>query len=132
MPFNIPHRCFYIILQLSANDFRVTTKGKKQLHYKKLKQIWYFNVINIAECRCVIGCTSEGSVIKFKCVTSRCYLFQNGSVWFMGNLLCLCDMWKGRSYENVNVSVSSIFSNGQFYLKYYVFRHRNSSSKRFS
>ena len=40
----------FIILQLSANDFRVRTKGKKQQHYKKLKQISYFNFINIAEC----------------------------------------------------------------------------------
>ena len=39
-----------IILQLSANDFRVRTKGGKQQYYNKLKQIRYFNVINIAEC----------------------------------------------------------------------------------
>ena len=37
------------ILQLSANDFRVKTKGGKQQHYKKLKQIRYFNIINTAE-----------------------------------------------------------------------------------
>ena len=40
-----------IILQLVndlANDFRVRTKGGKQQHYKKLKQIRYFNIINIA------------------------------------------------------------------------------------
>ena len=49
------------------------------------------------------------------------------ATWFMDNLLCLCDMWKCRSYVNVIVSVSSIFNNGQFYL-----RHRNSLSKRFS
>ena len=36
------------ILQLSANDFRVTTKKGKQQHYKKLKKIRYFNIINIA------------------------------------------------------------------------------------
>ena len=36
------------ILQLSANDFRVRTRGGKQQHYKKLKQIRYFNIINIA------------------------------------------------------------------------------------
>ena len=28
-----------IILQLPPNNFRVGTKGKKQQHYKKLKQI---------------------------------------------------------------------------------------------
>ena len=57
----------FVILQFSANDFRVKTKGGKQKHYKKLKQIRYFNVINIAECCCKIGCTlctSEGSVIN--------------------------------------------------------------------
>ena len=44
----------------------------------------------------------------------------------MDNLLCLCDRGKGRLYINSNASVSSIFNNGQFYLKYYFFRHRNS------
>ena len=33
---------------------------------------------------------------------------------------------KGRSYINFNVSVSSIFNNGQFYLKYYFLHHRSS------
>ena len=46
------------------NDFLVRTKGGKQQHYKKLKQIRYFNIVNIAECLCEIGCTSEGSVIN--------------------------------------------------------------------
>ena len=40
----------FIILQLSAKDFRMKTKGEKQQHYKKLKQTRYFNIINIAEC----------------------------------------------------------------------------------
>ena len=48
----------FIILQLSVNDFRVRTKGGKQQHNNKLKQISYFNIINIAEC------TSEGSAIN--------------------------------------------------------------------
>ena len=38
------------ILELSANDFRVKTKGGKQQHYKKRKQIRYFIIINTAEC----------------------------------------------------------------------------------
>ena len=49
--------------------------------------------------------------------------------WFIDNLLCLCDVWKGQSYVNTNVSVSSIFNNGQFYLKYYLLRRRISPSK---
>ena len=28
---------------------------------------------------------------------------------FMDNFQCLCDVWKGRSYVNANVTVSSIF-----------------------
>ena len=52
------------ILQISANDFQVTRKGGKQQHYKKFKQIRYFNIINIAECWCEIGCTSECFVIN--------------------------------------------------------------------
>ena len=37
----------FIIFQLSANGFWVRTKEGKQQHYNKLKQIKYFNVINI-------------------------------------------------------------------------------------
>ena len=54
----------FIVLQLSADHFRVKTMGGKQQHYKKLKQIRYCNIINIAECCCEIGSTSEGSVIN--------------------------------------------------------------------
>ena len=38
------------ILQLSATDFLVRTYGAKQKHFKKIKQIRYFNIINIALC----------------------------------------------------------------------------------
>ena len=38
-----------IILQISANDFRVRTNGEKQQHYKKLKQMRYFCIISIAD-----------------------------------------------------------------------------------
>ena len=48
------------IFQLFANYFRVRAKVENEQHYKKLKQIRYFNIINIAEYRC----TSEGSVIN--------------------------------------------------------------------
>ena len=51
--------------------------------------------------------------------------FLGGSARLMNNSLCLCDVRKGRSYVNSNVSVSSIFNNGQFYLKYYFLHHRN-------
>ena len=54
------------------------------------------------------------------------------TILLMGNLICLCDVWKGRSYVNVSVSVSLIFSNCQFYIKYYFLLHINLSSKRFS
>ena len=64
-----------IILELSTNDFRVRTKGGKQRDYKKLQQIRYFHIFNIAECWCEIGCTSKGSVIiqSLKYPISRCY-----------------------------------------------------------
>ena len=112
------------IFQLFANYFRVRAKVENEQPYKKLKQIRYFNIINIAEYRC----TSEGSVINQSWSTQ----FRVATFSQMGNLLCLCDAWKGRSYTNANVSVSSIFNNGQFYLKYYFLRDRNSPSKRFS
>ena len=52
------------IMQLSANDFRLKAKGGKQQHYKKFKQTRYLNIINIVECWCKIGFTSEGFVIN--------------------------------------------------------------------
>ena len=49
--------------------------------------------------------------------------------WFMDNLLCLCDMWKGLSSVNFNFSVSLIFNNDQIYFRYYFLRPRNSPIK---
>ena len=40
----------FIVLQLPIDDFRVRTMGGKPQHYMKLKQIRYFDIINIAEC----------------------------------------------------------------------------------
>ena len=60
---------------------------------------------------------------KLKYAIFRCYIFPDGPVWFIDNLLCPCDLSKDRSYVNANVSVFSIFNNGQFYLKYYLLRH---------
>ena len=55
----------FIVLQLSVDCFRGKAKAGKQHHYKKLNQIRYFNIINIAgECWCEIGCTSGVSVIN--------------------------------------------------------------------
>ena len=47
----------FMVLQLFSDDFRVKTMGGKQQRNKKLTQIRYFNIINIAECWCEIGCT---------------------------------------------------------------------------
>ena len=47
-------------------------------------------------------------------------------------VLCLCDVWKRRSYVNSNVSDSSIFKCGHFYVKYYFLHHIDSPLKRFS
>ena len=73
-----------------ANDFRLRTKGEKQQHYKKPKQIKYFNLINIAKWRCENGCTSEGSVINQSWSTqfldatfSQMALFGSGTIWYV-------------------------------------------------
>ena len=108
----------FIILQLSANYFQVRTKGRKQQHYKKLMQTRYFNIL----------CTDAklAVLLRFRTLTKvelrsipllhfpKCFQIAK---WFMDNLLCLRDVWKYRSYLNAIVSVSSIFSNGQFCLK---------------
>ena len=44
-------------------------KGPKQQHYKKLKQLRYFNIINIAECWRKIGCFSNVLVINQSWIT---------------------------------------------------------------
>ena len=79
-------------------------REEEQHHYKKRKQIWYFNIIKIAESWCEIGCIYEGSIInqswsmQFPVANfSKMALFDSWAIW------CLCDMWKGRSYVNVNV-----------------------------
>ena len=60
---DLPHGCFHNLVTF-CKWLSGKNKGKKQQRYKKLKQIWYFNVINIAECWYKIGCTSKGSVIN--------------------------------------------------------------------
>ena len=101
----------FIIFQLSRRArlrrkwFSGENKGRKKQHYKKRKQIRYFIIINTAECWYIIGCTSEGSVRS-----------TDGSLLFMNNLVCLCDVWKGRPYVNAKASLSSIFNIGQSYL----------------
>ena len=113
-----------------ANDFRVRTKGGKQQHYKELKQIRYFNIINTAECWCEIGCTSEDSVIHQSWSTRFPMATFSQLALFGSWTTCPWDVWKGRWYVNANVFVSSMFNNSQFHFKYYFLRHRNSPSKR--
>ena len=67
---------------------------------------------------------------KLKYAISRCYIFLDGSVWFLDNLLRLCDLWKGRSGVNGNVFLSPIFKNGHFCLKCHFLCHRNFPRRR--
>ena len=60
-----------------------------------------------------------------KYTISHCYIFPDDSLWFLNDLLRLCDALKCQSYENANFLVSSIFKNGQFYFKYYFPSQRN-------
>ena len=53
-----------IFMQLSANDFRVRTKGRNKTTLQETLSVRYFNIINIAQRWCEISCTSEGSVIN--------------------------------------------------------------------
>ena len=61
--------------------------------------------------------------VWLKKIKVRNYSLPHFPRWLMGNLLYLSDVWKGRSYVNANVSVSTIFENSQFYLKYQLLRH---------
>ena len=113
-----------IILQRSRSVllhhkwFLGENKERKTAILKKHKQIRCFNIINIIECWCKIGCTSKSHSPKMNYLIFCCYIIPDGCVWFTDKLLCFCDVWKGQSYVNVYVCFSSIFDNGQFYLKY--------------
>lgn len=54
------------------------------------------------------------SLTKVEDQISRCYFFPYYSVWFMGRFLCLYNVWKGRSYVNVNVFFVSLFNNQEW------------------
>ena len=127
--------CNFLEVYVSTrSDFLVRKNSGKQQHYHKRKHNRYFNIIKIVECWRKIGCISEVSVINQSSSTQFLVatFSQMASVWFMGNLTCICDMWKGRSYVNANGSVSSIFQNGQLFLKYHFLYHRSFRLKRFS
>ena len=85
----------------TRSDFLVKTSSRKQQHYHKRKHIRYFNTINMSSADAKIGCISEVSAIN-----------QSSST-------------QGRSFVNANVSVSSIFQNGRFFLKHHVLCHRS-------
>ena len=133
----------FIILQLS-NDFRVRKKRGKQNYYKKRKQIRYLNIFNIINILTLLSADAKSAILlrvpsltkveELNFTVSRCYIFPDGSVWLMDNLLCLCDVWKGQPCVNSTASASSIFNNGHFCLKYYFLHHRNPPTplKRFS
>ena len=110
----------------TVNDFRVRTKRAKQHYYMKRKQIRYLNIFNIINILKLLGAGAKSAILlrvpsltKVEVRNFSLLIFPDGSFWLVDNLLCLCDLWKGRSYVNSNVSVHSIFNNGQFYLKYY-------------
>ena len=125
---NLTHECF-ITLQLSRSvrlrrkwSLGEKKKRRKQHYDQKRKQIRYLNILHINILSLL--CADAKSVMLLYAI-SCCYIFPDGSVWLMDILLCFCDVWKGRSYVNSNVSVSSVFNNGQFYLKCYFLCHRN-------
>ena len=98
---------------------------------KKLNQIRYFNITNIGERWCKIGCTSEGSVIHQISAEFLVATFYQLALFGSGRT-CLCNVLKSRIYVNANISFFLILNNGHFYLQYYAVRHRNSLSKRCS
>ena len=103
----------------------------KQHCYKKRKHIRYLNIFNIINISTLLSADAISAILlsvpwtKVEIPNFSLLHFLGGSAWLMKNSLCLCDARKGRSYVNSNVSVSSIFNNGQFYLKYYFLHRRN-------
>ena len=118
----------FIIFQLSANGFWVRTKEGKQQHYNKLKQIRYFNVINID-----IADDAKSAVL---CVLLRVRPLvkvevRNFSLLRFPRWFCLIHDQLGMSLRRVKRLV--IFKcqyfclfhtqQCQFYLKYYFLRY---------
>ena len=125
-----------IIFQLSADGVRVGTKGRKQKYYKKLKQSdisTLLTLLNADAKSAVLLRVPSLTKVELRNISllhfPNCFQIPKQ---FMDNFLCLCDLWKGRSYLNVNVPVCLICNNGHFYRKYYFLRHRNPPSKRCS
>ena len=113
-------------------NFGWEQRAGKQHFYKKRKQIRYLNVFNIINILILLNADAKSamllrvpSLINAEVYNFPLLHFSDGSVWLMDNFLCFYDVWIGQSYANFNVSVSSIFSNGQFYLKHYFLHHRN-------
>ena len=72
-------------------------QGQENKHYNKRKQIRYFNIINIAERWCEIGCTSKTSITnpKLKYAVSSSYIFLDDSTWlYKCQCFCLFDIQK--------------------------------------
>ena len=107
----------FTILQLSRSvslrrkRFSGENKEKKQQHYKKYKQIIYFNIINLPEYWCEISCGLKGSVINQNWSTQFLVAKFSQIALFDSWIICY-GVWKDPS--NVNVSISWIFKNGQF------------------
>ena len=79
----------------------------------------------IADCWCKISCTNEGSVINQSCSTQfPVATFPRWLCLVHGQLAISPRRVKRSFIRKCQFSLSSIFNNGQFYLKYYFLRHR--------
>ena len=108
----------------AANDFWVRTKRGKQHYYKKRKQTIYLNIFNIINILTQLSADAKSAVLlrvpSLTKVEVRNFLLLHFPRWFClvnGQFAMSLQRVKVRSYVNSNVSVSSIFNNGQFYLK---------------
>ena len=125
--------CNFLELYASAtNNFRVGAREKNNNITRNSSRFYILTLLTLLSADAKSGLYLRvSSLTKVEVRNFLLLHFPDGSVWFMDNLLCLCDVWKGRSYVNANVSVCLIFNNVEFYLKYYFLRLRNSLSKEY-
>ena len=102
---------------------KIITKNRKQIRYLNI-----FNIINIST---LLSADAKSAILlsvpSLTRVEGLNFSLLPFSRWFcLVNFLC--NVWKGLSYLNFSVSVSLIFNNGQFYLKYYFLHQRNPPS----
>ena len=117
----------------ASTDFRARTKRGKQHYYKERKQIRNPNIFNTMNILTLLSADAKSAMLlRFPSLTKvevLNFLLLHFPRWFClvnGQLAVSATCEKVGNISDIsNVSDSSRFNKGQFYLKYYFLHHRN-------